>query len=152
MNRIGRAITAAACVGWLGFLHPAGAGNLSKCDQERIAARNALFSRYDAVLTQLDQRIAAATAAGADPGKAGYRDKDDQPRSLDLLALKTDLQAQKARDAGSTDKKIAASCGDAAETVADAATMADALATRGIAAVIPKHMTNADFTRGPLRF
>ena len=152
MNRIGRAITAAACVGWLGFLHPAVAGNLSKCDQERIAAHNAVLSRYDALLSELDQRIAAATAAGGDPGRAAYRDKDDRPRSLDLLALKTDLQAQEAHDAGSTDKAVAASCGDAAETVADATKIADAMAAHGIAAVLPKHLTNIDLSRDPLRF
>lgn len=152
MNRIVNAITAATCAAGLGSLHPARAGNLSKCDQERIAARNAVSGRYDALLSELEQRIAAATAAGTDPGKAAYRDKDNQPRSLDLRALQADLQAQKAHDAGSVDKAVAASCADRAETVADAVTMADARATRGITSVLPKYMTNIDLSHDPLRF
>ena len=152
MNRIGAAITAAALAMTLELLPPAMAGNLSKCDQERLAARSAVLGRYDAVLSELAQRIAAAKAAGSDPAKAAYRDRDDQTRSLDLLALQADLQAQQAHDAGSVDKAVAASCGDRAETVADATTVADALAARGIASVLPKHVTNVDFSRDPLPF
>lgn len=154
MYRIRIAIAGAACVGLAASWSPAAAiaGNLGKCDQERLAARAAVLGRYDALLSELDQRIAATKAAFADPRKAVYRDKDDQPRSLDLLALRADLQTQESHDAGSVDKAVAASCGDHAETAADAAKIADALAARGIANVLPKHVTNVDASRYPLGF
>ena len=152
MDGIRGAITAAALVLAIASLPPAMAGNLGKCDQERLAARRAVLGRYDAVLSELEQRIAAAKAAGADPAKAAYRDRDEQTRPLDLLALRADLQAQEAHDAGSVEKMVAASCGDQAETVADAAARAEVQAARGIAAVLPKHMTNVDLSGDPLRF
>jgi hypothetical protein len=152
MAGIGGVIATAAVALALAFLPPAVAGNLSKCDQERLAARSAVLARYEPVLAELDQRIAAARAAGTDPGKAVYRDQNDQSRPLDLLALRADLQAQEAHDAGGADKAVAASCGDRAETVTDAAKLADALAARGLAAVLTKHLTNVDLSRDPPRF
>ena len=143
-----------AALGLIGLAssRPALAGNLDRCDEARIAAHNTVMNKYNKLLSELDARIARAKTDGVDPANSPYRDQDERPRSVDMIALRADLQTQEARDAGRADKQAARDCADSSEPIQDIVKRSEVLATRGISLVLPKHLTNIDLSQNPLRF
>jgi len=126
------------------------AGNLNGCDEARIAAHNLILDKYKQLLSELDNRIAQAKTNGVDPMKAPYLDRDDNPRSVDMIAREADLQNQEAQDAGHADREVASDCRNNSQPVPDAVKIAETIATLGISAVRSRHMTNIDPARSPL--
>ena len=118
---------------------PAQAGSLDKCDEARLAARSAVLRVYNPLLKDLAAKSAAAKASGADPMNAPYRDADGRTRAVNLVSLHNDLAHQQAMDLGHADRKVASECSDDSESVADLTRLAENIAARGIAAVLPKH-------------
>jgi hypothetical protein len=146
------AIALGAALGLIGLTpsQSALAGSLSGCDEARIAAHNLVLDKYKQLLSELDNRIVQATTDGVDPMRAPYLDRDHKPQSVDMIALKADLQDQEARDAGHADREVAGDCRNNSEPVQDAVKIAEAIATRGIATVRSKYMTNIDLSQSPL--
>jgi len=141
---------AAALLIALGPSPPAPAGILDPCDLARVAAHNTIQDRYGQVLAGLDDAIAKEKSGGLDPAKAIYRDRAGEPHPLDLVALRSGLQAEEAADLGHADREVAGTCpnaGDhAGDLVANATRIAASIAARGIQAVLAKHAGGADLS------
>jgi hypothetical protein len=140
-----------ALLGLIGMTvcQPASAGVLNKCDNARIAAHDTVLTKYREVLSELDDRIAQAKSKGVNPTAFPYHDKDNELRSVDIISLKSDLQDQQARDVGWVEKEIASGCDANSGSIQDATKIAEVIATHGISAVLPRHITNVDMSRSP---
>lgn len=120
---------------------------LDKCDEARAAANGAIDSQYTPVYTELDTRIQQITAAGHDPTKFPYFDKDNKLQTVNLTTFKQDLKTQEAKDKNQANDKIKNECDKQLQPIQDVVNVAMTIATLGIANVLPKHMTNVDVSQ-----
>ena len=146
--------TCGAALGLIGLTScpPAVAGKLDRCDEARITAHNAVMDKYNEIFSELDRKAVRAKAAGVDPEKLPYADRENRIHYLNVMALKDDLERQEETDSGHADRKAASSCDGDGVSAQDMARIAEAIAMRGIAAVLPKHIANVDLLQSQFQF
>jgi hypothetical protein len=130
---------------------PVCAGVLTKCDNLRIAAHNAVLDKYNELFSALDDVISQMQANHLDPTKLPYRDKDNKVQLADMVALRADLEKQEEHDAGRADREVARDCDTDDQPIKTIASHAEAIAAIGITTMLSKEMGNIDFSESPFQ-
>ena len=129
------------------FSASAEAGNLTRCDEVKIAAHETIMDAYDRVLAALDARIERAKLNHVDLANYPYRDRDGRLRTVDISGLREDLQSQEEKDAGRAVRRVASSCDS--RSADDAAVAAKAISDLGISSVLASRMKNSSWPSDP---
>jgi hypothetical protein len=131
----------APAIGFMGtgFAPPLVAGIPNRCDMARIAARGAILSRYEQLVSELDRRISMAKANGKDPVQLAVADARGKTRSVNLISLTAELGTQEQRDLGHADRQVSKDCASDGNAVESAKRTAESVAALGISAIMSKH-------------
>jgi hypothetical protein len=112
----------------LGLAPPVAAGIPSRCDLARIAARDAILSKYEQRMSELRRGLSEARASGKAPARSGA-----------AASLAAELDAQQAKDLGRADRQVSKGCANDSNAVENAKQTAESMAALGIAAVLSQH-------------
>ena len=138
MRRMRAGLALAVALISLGLAPPLVAGIPNRCDLARIAARTAIHSKYEQLLSELDRRISTAKADGKDPGHSVVSDASGQTRLIDVASLAAELGDQQRMDISRADRQVLQVCANDSDAVENARQAAETTATAGISAVVWK--------------
>jgi hypothetical protein len=128
---------------------PTLAGNLNACDEAQLAARAAIASAYRLAFADVDARVARSRESADDPATVSTQATAAGARSLDLVALRTDLEQQEAQNVGLDGRRVEIDCRGGSASIADIARAAPEFATRSIASVLARHGASGDVPERP---
>lgn len=132
----------------LGFAPPLMAGIPNRCDMARIAARGAILSRYEQLVSELDRRRSVAKANGKDPVHLAVADARGGTRSVDLISLAAELGSQEQKDLGHADRQVSKDCASDSDAVENAKRTAESVTALGISTIMSKHgISDTDLLR-----
>jgi hypothetical protein len=137
-------LAAAMTLFGLGVAAPLPAGVPNRCDLARIAARGAILSKYEELLSGLDRTISDAKANGEDPAHSAVADASGHIHSLDLVKLAAELDNQQQSDLGQANRQILKGCAEDADAIENAQRTAESLTALGISEVLAKYGISDD--------
>ncbi len=132
----------------LGFAPPLVAGIPNRCDLARVAARGAILSKYEQLVSELDRRISEAKANGKDPVHSAIVDARGETRSVDVVSLTAELDSQERKDLGRADRQVSKDCATDGNAVENAKRTAESVMTLGISTIMSKYgISDTDLLR-----